>query len=406
MEGPWKSDSWIVSHFNYAKEVREQIKPPSDVKIYDVTLRDGEQFPGIVFTKEDKVNIAQALDEVGIHRIEAGMPAASDEDFDAVKTISNLGLKAKTTAFSRARRDDIDLALKCDCWGVLIEFPSSDILIEKGFLWTRDRLLNMALDAISYAKDQGLHVTFFPYDTTRADVSFLKHLITTINEKAKPDAVAVVDTFGVASPIAFAHLIRLVKSWVDIPVECHCHNDLGLGTANSIAAVAAGAGVVHTNVNGLGERSGGSATEEVAMALRLLYGLDLGLRCEKFNKLSEIVQNASDVKMPPHKPVVGLNSFAYEAGIPVMFCRRFMEAGFLHRGLPYLPEVVGNKFRYYLGKKSGRHSIRWKLDELGIKASEEEIATILGKVKERAIKKKWALTEEEFLETVEGVVKK
>jgi len=118
-----------------------------------------------------------------------------------------------------------------------------------------------------------------------------------------------------------------VKSWVDIPVECHCHNDLGLGTANSIAAVAAGAGVVHTNVNGLGERSGGSATEEVAMALRLLYGLDLGLRYEKLRKLSEIVEKASNVKMPPHKPVVGYNSFAYEAGIPVMFCRRFMEEG-------------------------------------------------------------------------------
>ncbi|MEM3382368.1 MAG: hypothetical protein QXQ11_09465, partial [Candidatus Bathyarchaeia archaeon] len=225
---PWIGSMWISSRWNFDPDVRAQMNLPRQVQLYDVTLRDGEQMPGIVFRREDKVKIAKVLDEIGVHRLEAGMPAVSDEDFEAAKEIAHLGLEAKPVAFCRARRGDIDLALKCDVWGALIEVPSSDTLIQHGFQWSREKIMDAALDATSYAKDHGLHVTFFPYDTTRADPEYLKTLVTRVVKESKVDAIACVDTFGCASPQAIAQLVRKVKGWVDVPVEIHCHNDMGL----------------------------------------------------------------------------------------------------------------------------------------------------------------------------------
>jgi len=373
---------------------------PKRVQIYDVTCRDGEQRPGVVFRKEDKVRIAQKLDEVGIHRIEAGMPAVSADDFEAVKEIAHLGLKAKVVAFSRARKDDIDLALKCDVWGVLIEVPSSDALIEQGFNWTKQKVIDFAVEATSYAKEHGMHVTFFPYDTTRADSGYEKKLMTAVVKQSHPDAIAIVDTFGCATPFAMAHLVRLVKKWVKLPVEAHCHNDLGLAVANSLGAVSGGAEVVHTNVNGIGERSGGAATEEVAVGLRILFGLDLGIRYEKLMELSKLVQDITGIKVPRYKPVVGDTAFGYEAGIPVMFCRRLSAVDNLKAGLGYLPEFVGNKFVVALGKKSGGASIEWRLAEMGKTATPEQVDKILTQVKEMSIKNKREVADEEFKQIV------
>jgi len=403
-EKPWIGPKWISSRYNFDKEVLTQMNLPKKVEIYDVTCRDGEQMPGVVFRKEDKVRIAQALDEVGIQRIEAGMPAVSLEDFEAVKEIAHLGLKAKISIFCRARKDDVDIALKCDVWGVLIEVPSSDALIEKGFEWNRERVVEMAVEATSYAKEHGLHVSFFPYDTTRADTEFERKLMTTVAEQSHIDAITVVDTFGCAVPQGFAHLVKLVKSWVKIPVEVHCHNELGLATANTLAGVTAGAEVVHTTVNGIGERSGGAPTEEVAVGLRLLYGIDPGFRYERFFKLSKLVQEITGVKVVPNKPVVGDNAFSYEAGIPVMFCKRLKEINYLQAGLGYLPEFVGNKFIIAFGKKSGRHGVKWRLEEMGREATDEQIESMLTKIKEKSITSRRALTEEEFEETVRDVL--
>jgi isopropylmalate/homocitrate/citramalate synthase len=403
-KNPWIGPMWVSSFHNFNPEVLEKFSLPEKVQIYDVTLRDGEQMPGLIFTKEDKVKIAKAMDEVGIQRIEAGMPAVSPGDFAAIKEIANLGLSSNVMAFLRARKDDVDLALKCDVWGALIEVPSSDTVIEKGFLWTKEKILNAALDATTYAKEHGLHVTFFPYDTTRADPEFLKSLVTTIVEQAHVDSLAVIDTFGCASPYGFAHLVKMVKSWVKTPIEVHCHNELGLAVANSLAAVTAGAEVVHTTVNGIGERSGGAATEEVIVALKLLYGIDSGFNYEKLNKLSKIVQEASGVKVLPNKPVVGETAFGYEAGIPVMFCKRLKAINFLQGGLGYLPEFVGNEFRVVLGKKSGKHSVEWKLEQMGLEATDEQIGAILSEVKELSIQNKRAITDEEFGMIVQKVL--
>jgi len=400
---PWIGPEWVSSPFNFRPEVAKKLRFPKEIALYDVTCRDGEQRPGVVFSKEDKVRIARKLDEVGIQRIEAGMPAVSEEDFDAVKEIARLGLKADVVAFSRARREDIDLALRCDVWGILIETPASDELIQKGFGWDKQKVLELALDATEYAKDHGLHTTYFAVDSTRANPAFLRKLYTSVVKKSHVDGVVLVDTFGITSPQGMSEMVRTVKTWVRVPLEVHSHNDFSFGTANAIAGLAAGASVAHTNVNGLGERAGGASTEEVAVALRILYGKDLGFKYEKFYELSKLVQEASGVPVSPQKPVVGETAFGYEAGIAVMFCHNLKKANAMQYGLSYMPEFVGNKFHVAIGKKSGAHSIQWRLEDLGIKASDEQVDKILAEVKQEAIRKKRALTDDEFLTIVKKV---
>jgi len=401
----WIGPKWVSSPLNFKSSVVKQFSFPKKLELYDVTCRDGEQRPNVVFRKEDKVAIAQKLDEVGIQRIEAGMPAVSDDDFNAVREIAHSGLNANVVAFSRARKEDIDLALKCDVWGVLIETPSSDELITKGFGWTRQKMFDMASEAVEYAKEHGLHTTYFAVDSTRADPSFLRKMYTAVVRNSHADSVVVVDTFGITSPQGMGEIVRTVKKWVRVPLEVHCHNDFSFGTANAIAGLAAGAHVAHTNVNGLGERAGGASTEEVAVALKILYGKDLGLKYEKFYELSKLVQDASGVPVSPQKPVVGETAFGYEAGIAVMFCHNLKRANALEYGLSYLPEFVGNKFTVAIGKKSGAHSIRWRLEDIGMKASDEQVDRILGMVKQEALKKKCGLSDEEFQKIVNQILR-
>ena len=400
---PWLGDKWFVSPYNFSPEVRSTFELPKEVQVYDVTLRDGEQCPGVVFTKDDKIRIAQALDEVGAHRLEAGMPAVSDQDYQAVKEIAHLGLQTKVKSFCRATRADIDTSLRAGVWGIVLELPSSRHLIEKGYEWNEEKVIEMAVDAGQYAKAHGLHTTFFCIDSTRADLDFLRNLYTTVVSQAKVDAIALVDTFGVVSPWAFAHLVKNVRSWVDVPIEVHVHNDLGLATANSISGVAAGASVVHTNINGLGERSGGAAIEEVVMALKLLLGVDMKMNHEGFVKLSKTIEQISRVDVPIIKPVVGDQSFSYEAGIAVMFSQRFAAANYLQGALPYLPEMVGNKFNVVVGKKSGKYTIEWKAKEFGIALKEGVETKILQRVKDESIRKKSAISDAELKQIIHEV---
>jgi len=407
-EKPWIGPKWHVSPYNFAPETRTSIEIPEKIYIYDVTLRDGEQCPGVVFRKEDKINIAKKLDEIGVHRLEAGMPAVSEEDFESVKEIAQLGLQSKVKAFSRALKADIDLALKADVWGVTIELPSSEHLIKTGYQWTPDKVVSMAVEASLYAKSHGLQVSFFCIDSTRAQPDFLRKLCTEVVNEGKADALIIVDTFGVVNPIGFQYLIKKVRGWVKVPIEVHVHNDLGLATANSVAGVTAGAQVVHTNVNGLGERSGGASLEETLMVLRLLYGVELGVNYSKLVELSKLAEDISGVKNSPMKPVVGTNSFSYEAGIAVMFMYRFAKEGgaqAMQGGLPYLPEFVGNEFKVVLGKKSGSYSITWELEKLGLTATDAETREILKIVKEEALKTKKAVSSQRFREIAETMLK-
>ncbi|MBN1662408.1 MAG: 2-isopropylmalate synthase, partial [Deltaproteobacteria bacterium] len=261
----FQENKWWVSPYNFVDDVRKKIDLPEKVLIHDATLRDGEQTPGVVFRKDDKIRIAQLLDETGIDRIEAGMPAVSDEDFDAIKAISKLGLKAQIFTFARAMSIDIDKAIDCGAHGVVIEVPIGYPKLKYQFKWTWEDVLKKSADCINYAKKKGLYTIYFPYDTTRSREEDLTNLLTKIMEHSPPDSVGIVDTMGCALPEAVQYLVRKAKAITGLPIEIHTHNDFGMGVATELAAVAAGAEVVHSCVNGLGERTGNAALEELIM---------------------------------------------------------------------------------------------------------------------------------------------
>jgi len=346
---PWKGNKWWVSHLNYSDEVISKMNLPEQVTFHDVTLRDGEQTPGIVLREEEKVRIARELDTIGVGRIEAGMPVVSDAEKKTVKKIANSGLNAKIMALCRLVKSDIDTALDCDVWGVVLEGPVGYPKLQYQFGWSEEEVINRALESIDYAKTHGLHVVFFGVDTTRSDLEFLTRIFKAAVEEAHADGIAVVDTYSAVTPLTMDYLIRSLKSHLEVPLEVHCHNDLGMATANTLAAVGAGAQVVHVTVNGIGERSGNAALEEVAIDLLLFFGMNTGLHFEKFYQLSKLVQELTNFKMPTNKPLVGNNAFARESGIGV--------AGWVKYQLgsqAILPELVGNVNKIFLGKKSGR----------------------------------------------------
>jgi len=398
--GPWNGENYWVSHFNFDPEVVSNFHfPKQGVIFHDVTLRDGEQTPGVVLRTQEKIEIARKLDEVGVHRIEAGMPVVSKEDFDAVKEIAHLGLKAKVLAFSRLVKEDIEAALKCDVEGIICEGPIG-IPKLKQFGWTHEQVIQRAVDAIDFAKKHGLWTAFFGVDGTRADPDFFKQILKAVSEQAHPDSFVIVDTFGCVTPEGFGKLIRDIRQTVREPLEVHTHNDFGLGVATSIAGVMNGASVIHTSVNGIGERSGNASFEEVAMTLKYLYGQQVRFDFSKFKELSRLVQKCTLFPMAPNKPVVGDRVFTREAGISIAGWMKY------HLGSEaYLPEIVGNKHGVFLGKKSGKHSIEWKLDQLGIKASDEQLDKILVEVKKRSEEKKSNVDDDEFQAIVSSVLK-
>lgn len=404
MRKQWLTDKWWVSHHNFVDEVRAGLNLPNDVAIHDITLRDGEQQAGLVFNKEDKLKIARLLDELGVHRIEAGMPAVSKEDKIAVKAIANDGLNAKIFAFSRCMKADVDLALECDVDGVVTEIPSSEHIIKHAYKWPLDKAINLSIEATKYAADHGLHVTFFTIDSTRADLDWWIKIIKNVANKGHMDSLALVDTFGVCSPEAIRYFTKKAHEELNKPIEAHFHNDFGLATANTLAAVCEGAEVVHTTVNGIGERMGNADMAEVVLALEALYGIKLGLDYTKLYELSKLVENISGIKMPPHKAIVGDHAFTTESGIVVGWWLRVKEANMPLVMYPYSWDLVGQKgVEIMYGKKSGRDSIVNILDKLGLNLSEDEINKVVELVKEEAVKRKSTLSDDDLKEIIDKV---
>lgn len=400
---PWITDRAFVSPWTY--QANQAMVLPERVVVYDVTLRDGEQYPGLVFTKEDKIRLAEALDELGIQRLEAGMPAVSRDDFEAIRDIAKR-VSAQVVVFCRGMRKDVDLAVDAGAWGAIVELPANETLIEQGYKWRKADVVEKAVDTCNYAKEKGLHTTFFLIDSSGADPQFLRSIIQEVVARTDIDSLAAVDTFGRLHPRGAAAFVRAVKSWAGVPVEIHVHNDFGLATANSLAAVEAGAEVVHTNVLGLGERSGGAPTEEILVALEFLYGVNTGADLTKLSEVARVFQKISGVHMPGHKPVVGTNSFCYEAGIAAMFSYRLMKAGLPLNVIPYLPELVGNEFGIVLGKKAGKYNVLWELERAGQQASDEELRELVEAIKARAIAKRGKITREEFADICARLVKR
>lgn len=388
----YKEDEYWVSPYNFSKEVVGSYNLPNKVEIHDATLRDGEQTPGVVLRKEDKVRIAQKLDEVGVERIEAGMPAVSDEDFQAIKEISKLGLKAKIFTFARALPIDIDKAIDCGADGVVIEIPIGYPKLKHQFGWTWEDVLKKSVDCINYARQKNMHTLYFPYDTTRAREEDLTNLLTRLMQDAPPDSIGVVDTMGCATPEAIKYLVRKVKALTNLPVEIHTHNDFGMGVATELAAVTAGAEVVHSCINGLGERTGNAALEELMIGLHMLLGFETQYDFKELLSLCKLAEEISGVKTATNKPVTGVGNYTRESGIGVDLVMKTPLAMFATD-----PKFFGRSGEVVLGKKSGKASITYMLDKFGIRNYDDQnVIEILAKVKAAGTEKRALLSAEEF----------
>jgi isopropylmalate/homocitrate/citramalate synthase len=355
---PWKTDNWFVSEWNFLDEVTKGFAPPAKVKIHDITLRDGEQQAGIIFTKDDKIRIAEKLSEAGIHRIEAGMPAVSPRDEAAIREIVKRNLPSEIFCFCRCMVKDVELAADCGVKGIVIEIPASKHLIEQGYQWPLEKAIDLSIKATAYAKAQGLYTVFFTIDATRSDLQWLLNLVERVATEGHMDAFTLVDTFGVLSPHAATYFTKKVKERVSTPLEIHFHSDFGMGVANTINSVLAGAEVIHSTVLGIGERAGNTPMEETVLALLTMYGIDVGIDYRKLNELSKLVQDLSGVQVPA------------------------------------------------MGKKSGLDNIWIWAKKLGIKLSDEEAMSVLQEVKLKSHDLKRTLSEEEFVETAKETIRK
>jgi isopropylmalate/homocitrate/citramalate synthase len=397
---PWHTDRWFTSPWNFLPGVRDELALPGSLQVHDVTLRDGEQQAGVVFTKDEKVCIAEALAEAGVHRIEAGLPAVSPDDDAAVREIVKLGLPSTIYAFSRCMVDDVKRAADCGVAGVVMEIPSSHHLIEKAYRWPVERAIDASIEATSLAHDLGLRVSFFPIDATRAGLVDYLDLLERVATDGHVDAIGLVDTFGVLSPHGVRMFVRATRDRLGVPLETHFHMDFGLGVANTLIAVAEGVDVVQTTVTGIGERAGNAPMEETVLALLTMYGVDTGIRTDRFTDLSRMVMSMAGVSQPSNRPVVGDRLFNVESGIISTWVRNVGDE--LTESFPYRPELVGQPApALVLGKGSGLDSVAAALDRVGLSASPEESERILAAVKQRSIAEKGLVSDEAFARIVE-----
>jgi isopropylmalate/homocitrate/citramalate synthase len=403
---PWKTDKWFVSPWCYLPEVRHNDSFVPKIKIHDVTLRDGEQQTAVVFRREEKVAIARQLDALGVHRIEAGMPAVSEQDKAAIADIAALGLNAEIFAFARCIPDEIKVVKGCGVKGVVVEIPASDHMIQNAYGWSVDRAMKASIETTLAAKEAGLYTVFFTIDATRTELNRFLDIVERVATEGHMDALTMADTVGVCTPEAVSHAVRKVIERLKKPVEIHCHQDFGLGVANTIAALQAGSSVAHTTVTGLGERAGNVPMEDVVMSLLCLYGIDLGIRTQKFCEISKFVMDLARVTQPPNRPIVGDKLYEIESGIIAGWFRLARKDHPLEY-VPFAPDLVGQKpVNIVLGKNSGPPSMEEWCEKLGVKATDEERMAMLQQVKAKSFEKKDLLTADEFKAIVDRVLQK
>jgi len=383
-----------TSDLNLCDEVRAGFDRSKTVKFYDTTLRDGEQAVGVVFNPEEKFDIACALADLGVGRIEAGFPRVSEADSRAVKRIQDAGLSSEIWGFSRAMRGDLDALIELGIRQTLIEISTSEVKM-KAYGFNREVVLQRMAEAISHAVDHDMRVIFFPVDSTRSDLGFLQEVYGCAIESGACE-LAVVDTIGACAPEAVESLIRTVRGWIgpDMPLHFHGHNDFGLGVALAIAAVRGGADWIQGTINGIGERAGNSDLCEVALALSCLYDVPVDLDLTQARKVSALVQEAADYRVDNWRPVVGENLFTRESGA---VANQFHIPEAIE---PYSSGIVSAPRRIVLGKKSGLSSIKLKAEELGLDIPQDKYAELLAKVKQQATAAGRLMTDEEFRQLV------
>ncbi|MDK2875985.1 MAG: 2-isopropylmalate synthase [Archaeoglobaceae archaeon] len=348
------------------------------IRIFDTTLRDGEQMPGVSLAPVYKVQIAKALDRLGVDTIEAGFPAISKGEFESVKEISSLGLNAEICGLARIVKEDIDSAINAGVNMVHIFTPTSKIQVEHTLKISRDEIIEKSVEYVEYVKAHGLKCMFSAMDATRTELDYLRKIYKAV-EEAKVDIINIPDTVGIATPFKFYELVKKIREEIKVLISVHCHNDFGLAVANSYSAVLAGADEVQVTVNGIGERAGNASLEQVVMILHSLEGIKTNIKTELLFDTSKLVERLTGVKMPPNTPIVGENAFSHESGIHahgVLKESSTFEPGVLK------PEMVGHRRRIVIGKHAGRFQIKEILEKAGYVVDEETLNKIFEKVKE------------------------
>lgn len=353
---------------------------PWNVEICDVTLRDGEQTPGVSFSCNEKLEIAGMLDAIGIDVIEAGFPAVSPNEKNCVTAISNAGLDARICCLARARKPDVDAAIESGVDMVSIFIATSDLHVRLKYKKPREQVLKDALALVDYAHDHGVQVRFAAEDASRTDVAFLKEMYRRGAEHGAA-LLSFADTVGCLIPSEMSTIMTDLVHSSDRPLCVHCHNDMGCAVANTITAAEAGAYQLHTTVNGIGERSGNASLEEVLVILRMKAGIDR-YDLSHLNEISRIVERYSGVTRPRNKPVVGELAFSHESGIHIA---AILDDPNTYEYFP--PEMVGGERRFILGKHTGKKALEHVVASLGCNLSEQQICRVLDLVKEHSEQK-------------------
>ncbi len=368
-----------------------EVARDKEVMIVDTTLRDGEQTAGVVFAHTEKLRIARILDEIGVDQIEAGIPAMGGDEQDAVKAIAKAGMNASIMAWNRAVPSDVDASIECGVDAVAISISVSDIHMFHKLRMSRKQVIEAMTQAAVRAAQHGLYISVNAEDASRADPDFLLEFALAARD-AGANRLRYCDTVGFLDPLTMYDRIKVLREKTGLDIETHTHNDFGMATANALAGVRAGASFVGVTVNGLGERAGNAALEEVVMALKHIYGIDLGIKTTRFRELSEYVARASGREIPPSKPIVGANTFAHESGIHadgVLKNPRTYEA--------FSPEEVGLQRQIVVGKHSGRHALKAKFLEYGINLGDDEANSLLPLVRAMAVNLKRPLFDKELV---------
>ena len=395
---PWQNDKWYTSFWNFDDQVKSFYKFADKIRFHDVTLRDGEQQSGLVFNKDQKVAIAEKLAEVGIHRIEAGMPVVSKQDEDAIREIVKRKFGPEIFTFARCMVDDAKMALDLGADGIIMEIPANELLIKHGYKWETQKAIDAAVKATNFAHDNGLYVVLFMIDMSRADFDYMTSFIDNVKKDGNFDALALVDTMGVLNPLGSYFMTQKMKQrYPDKKIEIHTHDDFGLGSASTLMALAAGADVAHTTIASIGERAGNTSYEEVAFSLLTMFGKDTGLKYDKMYSIAHFIFELGNIPCRPNRGILGPDISKMESGLVIGWYENLKNINPLIL-FPYRFPITGHPdVSYTIGKHSGGPTIQFYLRQMGLPDDNEDLVkALINAVKDKSYELGHALTLEQF----------